>query len=75
MSGSIEEGEQEIILHEERAVMRKETVPVERVRLVAKRVEEDKTYRDEVRRERIEIEPDQQFSSSGQGSNANPGRI
>jgi uncharacterized protein (TIGR02271 family) len=74
LSGNIEEGEQEIILHEERAVMRKETVPVERVRLVAKRVEEDKTYRDEVRRERIEIEPDQQFSNSSLGSNQRMGR-
>jgi uncharacterized protein (TIGR02271 family) len=66
ISGNIQEGEQEIILHEERAVMHKETVPVERVRLIAKRVEEDKTYRDEIRRERIELEPDQQFASSGQ---------
>jgi uncharacterized protein (TIGR02271 family) len=74
--GDIEEGEQEIILHEERAVMRKETVPVERVRLVARRVEEDKTYRDEVRRERIEIEPDQQFASnSGPGQNQDQGRM
>jgi uncharacterized protein (TIGR02271 family) len=63
--GNIQEGEQEIILHEERAVMRKEVVPVERVRLLARRVEEDKTYRDEIRRERIEIEPDQQFNTSG----------
>jgi len=58
ISGTIQEGDQEIILHEERAVFRKEVVPVERVRLVAKRVEEDKTFRDEVRRERIEIEPE-----------------
>jgi uncharacterized protein (TIGR02271 family) len=63
ISGNISEGEQEIILHEERAVMRKETVPVERVRLISRRVEEDKTYRDEVRRERIEIEPDNQRST------------
>jgi uncharacterized protein (TIGR02271 family) len=65
ISGNISEGEQEIILHEERAVLRKEVIPVERVRLHAKRVEEDRTYRDEVRRERIEIEPDQQMSTSG----------
>jgi uncharacterized protein (TIGR02271 family) len=65
ISGNISEGEQEIILHEERAVMRKEVIPVERVRLLAKRVEEDKIYRDQVRRERIEIEPDQQMSASG----------
>jgi uncharacterized protein (TIGR02271 family) len=64
IGGNIQEGEQEIILHEERAVMRKEVVPVERVRLLARRVEEDKTFRDEVRRERIEIEPDQQMSTT-----------
>jgi len=65
--GNIEEGEQEVILHEERAVLRKETVPVERVRLVTKRVDEDKTIHDEIRRERIEIEPDQAFAKSHPG--------
>jgi uncharacterized protein (TIGR02271 family) len=68
-SGNIQEGDQEIILHEERAVFRKEVVPVERVRLVSKRVEEDKTFKDELRRERIEIEPDN--SSAG---TPNPGQ-
>jgi uncharacterized protein (TIGR02271 family) len=63
ISGSISEGEQEIILHEERAVLRKEIVPVERVRLRARRIEEDSTVHDELRRERIEIEPDQTFAS------------
>ena len=63
ITGSIQEGEQEIILHEERAVVRKEIVPVERVRLRAKRVEEDSTVRDDLRRERIEIEPDQSFGT------------
>jgi uncharacterized protein (TIGR02271 family) len=62
IAGNIQEGEQEIILHEERAVLRKEIVPVERVRLRAKRIEEDSTVRDELRRERIEIEPDPSFS-------------
>jgi uncharacterized protein (TIGR02271 family) len=66
ISGNIQEGEQEIILHEERAVLRKEVVPVERVRLRAKRVEEDSTVHDQLRRERIEIEPDQAFVSSSQ---------
>ena len=64
---SFEEGEQEIILHEERAVLRKEVVPVERVRLTARRVDEDKTIKDEIRRERIEIEPER-------GISTNPGR-
>ena len=63
ISGNIAEGEQEIILHEERAVLRKEIVPVERVRLRARRVEEDTTVRDELRRERIEIEPDKAFAT------------
>jgi uncharacterized protein (TIGR02271 family) len=67
VSGSISEGEQEIILHEERAVLRKEVVPVERVRLRARRIEEDSTVRDELRRERIEIEPDQALASMGSG--------
>ncbi len=57
VSGDLAEGEREIILHEERAVLRKETVPVERVRLVTRKVEEDQTIRDEIRKERIEVEP------------------
>ena len=56
--GVIAEAEQEIILHEERPVFHKEAVPVERVRLVAKRVEEDRTLRDEIRKERVEVEAD-----------------
>jgi uncharacterized protein (TIGR02271 family) len=75
---NFEEGEQEIILHEERAILRKEVIPVERVRLTARKVEEDKTIRDELRRERIEIEPESSFAQSGMGGDAgtggNPGR-
>jgi uncharacterized protein (TIGR02271 family) len=66
ISANIQEGEQEIILHQERAVLRKEVVPVERVRLMAKRIEEDTTVHDELRRERIEIEPDQAYAASHQ---------
>jgi uncharacterized protein (TIGR02271 family) len=61
------EDQQEIILHEERAVFRKEAVPVERVRLVVRRVEEDRTFRDEVRKERIEIESDDGRTPAGGG--------
>jgi uncharacterized protein (TIGR02271 family) len=68
ISGNISEGEQEIILHGERAVLRKEVVPVERVRLTARRVEEDTTVHDELRRERIEIEPDPAFAGSQRDS-------
>jgi uncharacterized protein (TIGR02271 family) len=56
--GDLAEGEQEVTLHEERGIVNKQTVPVERMRLVTKRVEEDKTFRDELQRERIEVEPE-----------------
>ena len=52
-------------------MLRKEVVPVERVRLTARRVEEDKTIRDEIRRERIEIEP---YAESGIRGDANIGK-
>lgn len=67
VSGKLEEGVQEIVLHEERVVLRKEMVPVERVRLRTKRTATDSTVRDEVRRERIEVEPDQQFAANRPG--------
>ncbi len=66
--GNIEEAEQEITLHAEHGVMSKETVPVERMRLVTKRVEEDQTFRDEIRRERIEIEPEPSATEQAQGN-------
>ncbi|HEX9625284.1 MAG TPA: DUF2382 domain-containing protein [Streptosporangiaceae bacterium] len=55
VGADLAEGVQEIILREARAIITKESVPVERVRLTAKKIEEDKTVRDELRRERIEI--------------------
>ena len=67
IDGSIAEDVQEIILHEERAVITKQTVPVERVRLSAKKVAEDKTIRGEVRKERIEVE------TSGSAPASRPG--
>jgi uncharacterized protein (TIGR02271 family) len=75
ISGNLAEGVQEIVLHEERVVLRKELVPVERVRLRAKRVETDSTVRDEVRRERIEVEPDQQFAANRPGELGGGGDI
>jgi uncharacterized protein (TIGR02271 family) len=67
ISDSIGEGVQEVVLHEERAVLRKDMVPVERVRLKTRRVEHDTTVKDQIRRERIEVEPDQQFASNRPG--------
>ena len=65
INDDISEEEQEIILYEERPVPRKEIVPVERIRLRTKRIEEDSVVRDELRRERIEVEPDQDNRSQG----------
>jgi uncharacterized protein (TIGR02271 family) len=52
------DAEQELILHEEHAVVSKETIPVDRVRLSAKTVTEDEVIRGEVRKERIEVGTD-----------------
>jgi uncharacterized protein (TIGR02271 family) len=52
------EAEREIILHEEQPVLRKERVPMERVRLTVREIEEEKAVTGEVRRERIEVEPE-----------------
>jgi len=58
VNGEIAEGDLEVILHEERPVLHKQVVAVERVRLKVKRVDEDRTLRDEIRKERVEIEGD-----------------
>lgn len=55
MSGpDISEEEHEVTLHEERPVVDKETVPVERVRLGTETVTDEVTVDEEVRKERIE---------------------
>jgi len=53
---AISEEEHEVVLHEERAVVDKETVPVERVRLDKTTVTDQQTVTDEVRKEQIELE-------------------
>jgi uncharacterized protein (TIGR02271 family) len=52
----LSEDEHEVILHEERPVVDKETVPVERVRLDKDTVTEDVTVNEEVRKEHIETD-------------------
>lgn len=54
----IGEEEHEIVLHEERPVVEKETVAVEQVRLGTKTVTEDKTVTGEVRKEQITTDGD-----------------
>ncbi|MEV7663862.1 PRC and DUF2382 domain-containing protein [Paenarthrobacter sp. NPDC089316] len=57
MSGpDLTESEHEVTLHEERPVVEKETVPVERVRLEKETVRDDVRVEDEVRKEHIETE-------------------
>jgi stress response protein YsnF len=47
-----------VILHEERPVVEKETVPVERVRMDKDVVQENVTVNEEVRKEHIEADGD-----------------
>ena len=59
MSGpEISEDEYEVTLHEERLVVAKETVPVERVRLAKERHTEEETVSGEIRKEHIQTEGD-----------------
>lgn len=57
-AGTAEIGEdvQEVVLHEERPVVEKETVPVERVRLGKDTVTEEHTVTEEVRKEQIDLD-------------------
>jgi uncharacterized protein (TIGR02271 family) len=74
IKGELADREQEVVLHETRAVINKQTVPVERVRLSVKKVEEDKTINDQLRKERIEIDSSAGQPASGSGGNAAGGR-
>ena len=56
--GTLTEEEHEVVLHEERPVVAKETVPVERVRLDTRTVTGQETVSAEVREERIETDVD-----------------
>lgn len=59
MSGpELSEEEHEVVLNEERVVVDKETVPVERVRLDKDTVTENERVSEEVRKERIELDDD-----------------
>jgi uncharacterized protein (TIGR02271 family) len=55
---AISEEEHEVVLHAERPVVAKETVPVERVRLDTQTVTEQETVTDTVRKEQIEADGD-----------------
>ncbi len=55
---AISEEEHEVVLHEERPVVQKEAVPVERVRLDKETVTEQATVSDEIRKEQIDVDGD-----------------
>jgi len=55
---SISEEEHEVVLHEERPVVAKETVPVERVRLDKETVTDQATVSEDVRKEQIDTDVD-----------------
>ncbi len=55
---AISEEEHEVVLHEERPVVQKEAVPVERVRLDTETVTDQVTVNEEVRKEQIETDVD-----------------
>jgi uncharacterized protein (TIGR02271 family) len=67
---SISEDDHEIILYEERPVIAKETVPVERVHVRTEQVQDEQTVRGELRKERIEVTRDEDVRGehgTGQG--------
>lgn len=54
------ESEQEVVLHEERPVVEKEEVPVERVRLTTDQVPDEETVSTDLRREEIDLRGDRE---------------
>ena len=73
--GDLTEEEHEVILHEEEAVTRKETVPVERVRLGTQEFTEQQTVTDEVRKEVIDVDTDTEVRSGRTGVRGDDDRI
>ncbi|MCX2729052.1 PRC and DUF2382 domain-containing protein [Saccharopolyspora sp. NFXS83] len=78
-TSSLGEDEQEVVLHEDRPMVTKESVPVERLRLRTELVTEERTVQDEVQRERFDVQDqtgggkhqrsgDQGSSTRGSGS-------
>ncbi|GAB3435486.1 PRC and DUF2382 domain-containing protein [Actinophytocola sediminis] len=58
MVGEISEAQQEIILHADKPVVTKETVAVERVRLVKEEVTDTETVSGQIRKEEIDVQDD-----------------
>ncbi|MEU3655307.1 PRC and DUF2382 domain-containing protein [Streptomyces sp. NPDC032161] len=71
---NIREQDVEVTLHAERATTRKETVPVERVRLETERVTEQKEISAELRKEQIDYTDDRNIGREGPGGESGRGR-
>jgi uncharacterized protein (TIGR02271 family) len=56
VDAKIGEQQEEVVLHADRPVVAKETVPVEQVRMHTEQVTEQQNVRDKVRKERIEVD-------------------
>ncbi|WP_213453311.1 DUF2382 domain-containing protein [Rhizomonospora bruguierae] len=56
MSSEMSDDDREVVRHEERPVMNKETVPVERVRLATDEITQDEPVSGQVRKERIDAD-------------------
>ncbi|MFJ7199090.1 MULTISPECIES: DUF2382 domain-containing protein [unclassified Streptomyces] len=71
---AIREQDVEVTLHAERATTRKETVPVERVRMETKRVTEQKEVSAELRKEQIDYADDSDIGGKDIGGEFGRGR-
>ncbi|MFE7428870.1 MULTISPECIES: PRC and DUF2382 domain-containing protein [unclassified Streptomyces] len=71
---NIREQDVEVTLHAERATTRKETVPVERVRLETERVTEQKEISAELRKEQIDYTGGENIGREGPGGEPGRGR-
>ncbi|KOG52287.1 hypothetical protein ADK76_32950 [Streptomyces griseoflavus] len=67
------DGEVEVTLYEEQAVVRKENVPVERVRLETERVTEQQEVNTEVHREEVEFDDGKGTGGRGRRGRGGPG--
>ncbi|WP_437108958.1 DUF2382 domain-containing protein [Streptomyces scopuliridis] len=70
----IGEAQTEVTLHAEEPIIRKESVPVERVRMETEKVTEQKEVSAEVRKEQIEYDTDQPGPDTGMGGRRGSGR-
>ncbi|WP_165958947.1 PRC and DUF2382 domain-containing protein [Actinomadura sp. KC345] len=60
---SVSEEDLEIILYEERPIIAKEAIPVERVRIRTEQVQDEQTVRGELRKERVEVTRDDEMTT------------